>query len=419
MTQGNAAAGHICRARSGGKGRMKAMMFVAAIVTFGYHTALGQGVRNYDEPEQSPKGAALNTSAADEYISLYQKYISAARGSRCAMFPSCSNYGLTVFRNYPFVVAMAMTADRMIRCGHDGQYYDLTYEYGYASLIDLPSSYRPDPHLAYKPKGYVTTDNRKALNEEDSITGFVRHLINRHDYQLALLEIERISYFKPSLDGASLFLQRLLCYDGLDREEEGIMAYHDLKDSGISSDASVLFQAARMYGELGNYREEINLLATINTRNEDTLYNCEVRKAAASLRLDEEDEAATYIKASRVYAPSMERHQQNLEILRRLETTGKKSPLAAGLLSVIPGGGYVYDKQPASALTAFLVNGVLAFATASSFHKENYGVATVMTIFSLTFYTGNILGSVNGAKKYNKKRVEDAARSLEKTNYIY
>jgi len=36
-------------------------------------------------------------SSVKDYISLYQLFISGARGSECAMYPSCSNYGLKVF----------------------------------------------------------------------------------------------------------------------------------------------------------------------------------------------------------------------------------------------------------------------------------------------------------------------------------
>ena len=85
----------------------------------------------------------------------------------------------------------------------------------------------------------------------------------------------------------------------------------------------------------------------------------------------------------------------------------------------VPGGGYVYDRQPASALTALIVNGLLAYATATSIKSNNYGVAAVMGVFSLTFYTGNILGAVSGAKRYNKRRVDACATSIERANNIY
>ena len=399
---------------------VRVIVFTAVAVIFDCHAAFGQMVKgNGYKTGLLQENIESGTSPTDDYIGLYQKYISNARGSRCAMYPSCSNYGLMTFNDESFVVAMAMTADRMIRCGHDGQYYDLTYEYGYPSLIDFPASYHVDPHIVYKSKGYVTTDSKKATCKEDSIIGFIHYLINQHNYQLALLEIERVYYFKPMYNNSSLFLQKLLCYDGLDREEEGLAAYFDLTDSVIRSDASVLIQVAKMYGELGNYKKEIEALSIVNTTSKDTLYSCSIRKAASSLRLGEDNDASSYIEESHIFAPSTERYQQNIEIMQGLKATKKKSPLKAGLLSIIPGGGYVYNKQPASALTAFLINGILAFATASSIHKENYGVATVMGIFNLTFYAGNILGSVNGARKYNKKRAEDAARLLEKANYIY
>ena len=52
-------------------------------------------------------------------------------------------------------------------------------------------------------------------------------------------------------------------------------------------------------------------------------------------------------------------------------------------------------------------------------NAENYGVAAIMGTFSLTFYAGNILGAIKGTKRYNQKRINDAAMALEKSNHIY
>lgn len=179
-------------------------------------------------------------SAADDYISFYQRFLSPARGSRCAMYPSCSNYGLKVFSERPFIVAMALTADRMIRCGHDSGYYPLTYEYGYASLIDMPPFDTIPAHIIYHPRAFIVDGTDYMTLKNDSLIGFIHNLINSHHYQTALLEIERIGYFHPELKSKKLYLQKMLCYDGLNREEEGLLDFYNQKDSSYKNNTELL-----------------------------------------------------------------------------------------------------------------------------------------------------------------------------------
>ena len=77
-------------------------------------------------------------NATDEYIGFYQKFLSGHKNSRCAMYPSCSAYGKMVFKDRPFMEAITLLADRIIRCSHERKFYDVTYEYGYRSSIDFP-----------------------------------------------------------------------------------------------------------------------------------------------------------------------------------------------------------------------------------------------------------------------------------------
>ena len=85
----------------------------------------------------------LQTNAVHDYINIYQKYISGLKNGRCAMYPSCSNFGLLVFEKYNFFKALSLTSDRLIRCSHDKSFYDITYRYGIRSCIDLPNDFTP------------------------------------------------------------------------------------------------------------------------------------------------------------------------------------------------------------------------------------------------------------------------------------
>ena len=65
--------------------------------------------------------------ATDDYIGFYQDFLSSQKNSRCAMYPSCSQYGKMAFKNFTFPKAITLTCDRIIRCSHDARYYEITY----------------------------------------------------------------------------------------------------------------------------------------------------------------------------------------------------------------------------------------------------------------------------------------------------
>ena len=134
---------------------------------------------------------AQDDSALDDYVRIYRKYLhrDSADGG-CAMYPSCSQYGLMVFEDCYFPNAMVYMADRMIRCGHDFDYYDLTLQNGQIRMLDYPPYLFVPKHYVYAPKEYYTyTDWRE---KQDSIMLFINKLVNMHRYREALFEIERL-----------------------------------------------------------------------------------------------------------------------------------------------------------------------------------------------------------------------------------
>ncbi len=58
-------------------------------------------------------------------LSFYQNTISEARGVSCPMYPSCSQYAKLAFKQYSGFRAVALTADRLMRCGHDLKQYEI------------------------------------------------------------------------------------------------------------------------------------------------------------------------------------------------------------------------------------------------------------------------------------------------------
>ncbi|MCP3924235.1 MAG: outer membrane protein assembly factor BamD [Desulfobacterales bacterium] len=80
-----------------------------------------------------------------------------------------------------------------------------------------------------------------------------------------------------------------------------------------------------------------------------------------------------------------------------------KSPTLSGILSIIPGGGYIYSERYRDAFISFLFNGLMIYATVEAFDSGNEGLGSILAFIETGFYSGNIYGSYNAAEKYNRK----------------
>jgi len=296
-------------------------------------------------------------SAVKDYIGFYQSYISGAKGSGCAMYPSCSNYGLMVFNQRPFFEAMALTADRLIRCSHDRKYYDETFEYGKSSLLDFPPYMKNPDSLVYKSKEYFYTDNLKSFDKKDSTTLYINHLINNNDYIGALSEINRTLFYDKNA-GADIYAKKLICYDALNREEDGVYDYTMNFPDCIKSNPSVIIKAVRLYMDMNNNKEAVDLLNRITeiTPDSSLLYKKYVLEGMIHIRTNAFTEAKCSFLKSAQYTDVPSVPTANLEIIKQLSDIKMKKPAVARFLSIIPGAGYIYTKQTQNAVTSLIIN---------------------------------------------------------------
>lgn len=90
------------------------------------------------------------------------------------------------------------------------------------------------------------------------------------------------------------------------------------------------------------------------------------------------------------------------EAARNWSALPRKSPLLAGVLSVVPGAGHVYIGEPVTGLAAFAWNGLFGYALYESIRREQIGIAVLLGVLESLWYTGTIFGAVSGAQKYNR-----------------
>lgn len=83
-------------------------------------------------------------------------------------------------------------------------------------------------------------------------------------------------------------------------------------------------------------------------------------------------------------------------------TLPRKSPVLAGVLSIVPGAGHLYIGEPVVGLAALAWNGLFSFALYESIRREQLGVAVLLGALETLWYTGTIFGAVSGAQKYNR-----------------
>lgn len=100
------------------------------------------------------------------------------------------------------------------------------------------------------------------------------------------------------------------------------------------------------------------------------------------------------------------------EAARRWGTLPYKSPVLAGVLSVVPGAGHVYIGQPVVGLAALAWNGLFAYALYESIRAGQPGVAVLLGALELLWYSGTVFGAVSGAQKYNRDVRQEALDAL-------
>lgn len=347
----------------------------------------------------------VRSNAVHDYISLYQRYVSGLKNGRCAMYPSCSNYGLLAFEHYPFFKAMTMVSDRLIRCSHEQHLYAKTYEYGIRSCVDYPY-FLSAPHMSI---GRLYTDSRRW---PDATLQFIDYLINEGDYSSSLLEIRRVE-FMGNVSSPQLYAKKLLCMRALGMHEEGIFDYETLTDKLLQSDSRVTMQAAMAYYETTNYKQTVRLLDSECTEDSATIYNRYIVQAISYAQLGQYTEAEMAFSRANTLT-----HNKNLMLLEQLKGQKQKNPTLARCLSIIPGLGYLYSGHKGSALTALLVNGALGYATYTSIKSQNYGVAGLCGLFTMSFYLGNINGAARSAERYNVAQKRNIISQLESINHI-
>lgn len=126
------------------------------------------------------------------------------------------------------------------------------------------------------------------------------------------------------------------------------------------------------------------------------------------LELDRDDPSAAATLLQRFMTdypdhPGIAQVGNACSLLAQYEDLPQKSEVLAGILSaILPGAGYVYAGRYGDGLTSFLVNGLFIAGTVTAVNNDWLPAAGISGGIGLPFYLGNIYGSANAAKKWNR-----------------
>ena len=135
-------------------------------------------------------------------------------------------------------------------------------------------------------------------------------------------------------------------------------------------------------------------------------------------------EMASWEKARINFAkisPQSKNKYQLKRLSKELDKTkliDRKSPQAAGFLSIIPGAGFLYCERYRDASIAFLLNAGLMYAAYESFDDDNYALGGLITLFEVGFYAGNFYGAITSAHKYNRSKTGQFIDQLKQNTKI-
>jgi putative component of membrane protein insertase Oxa1/YidC/SpoIIIJ protein YidD len=351
-------------------------------------------------------------SAANDYIGFYQAYISGIRGQECPMYPSCSNYGLKTFSETNFASAFIMTSDRLLRCGHDHNNYSLTLRQNGFKYLDYPAYDKPPKDLYYSRNSYyfAYSDTIK----HDSTVIFVKKLINNQYYQEALLEIMRIE-FKTNTFDIDLFVNKVICLKAIGEYEKALFEYENKCPVEYKSNTELAFQIALIHYKLQNYDQALQSSFIASQSCTDTFCKPKIILLDGLLHANKYDwqNSMQSYKSLTEFDSYKQISNINYQLAEKASRLKNKSPLIAGAFSIIPGLGYAFTGHKQTAISALLINGLLAYATYTNFKNENYGMGILTGVFNLSFYIGNIYGATKSARRFNEQQKSSVINKLE------
>lgn len=245
--------------------------------------------------------------------------------------------------------------------------------------------------------GYSQEEDENLFSFDNSLK-FARYLNASNQYEFALQEYERLNYLFPK---DSTVIKELITTYRLDKK-------CTMLDKSFS-----LISKENDFSDLPQFQKEyFNFSLSCNTFDES--YYQYVSKLNENEKnyyilssywmLKDYEKVVEFVKPNNLQSDSYESKLFNLT--ENFQQVKYKSPVKALLLStIVPGSGKAYTKNWNDAIIAFVFVGSNTYLSYRSFSQKGIKSANgwIFGGLAFSFYSANIWGSYQSAKKYNNK----------------
>ncbi|MFP4193974.1 MAG: tetratricopeptide repeat protein [Desulfobacterales bacterium] len=271
--------------------------------------------------------------------------------------------------------------------------------------------------LIFLPSGVLAgeDESRELRISPETQYEFAEKNYESGDYLAAAIEFKRFFHFFPDhTRSAEAGFKAGMSYFRIPRYGDAINAFEAVvKRFGTSEHAvESMFMISRCHAGRNDIKEALNILASIAARAPDQKDRDRAMFESGRLKLESGDISGARSSFNQV-SPGNSREYNIEQILGDIDNPGKipsKSPVLAGIFSIVPGGGYLYCGRYSEAATAFFLTAGLAAASWEAFDNDLNAIGGLAGLAGAGFYGGGAMGAVSSAHKYNRKSYRDYMR---------
>lgn len=256
-----------------------------------------------------------------------------------------------------------------------------------------------------------------------SVYAFGRHLLELGEHYRAITELKRFSLLFPD-DPRQPAAQMLLgfAYEALDDDASAINYFRRLQQAKDSGDFHrlALFKLGEIRLRQRQYPQAAQLFQRFLTQFPDgplvgrTTYLLGVTRTLAG----EVQVGKQHLASLALDSPWIDRARSIQDALDTAAPRPSKSPRVAGILAgILPGAGHLYLGKPRHAITALLLNGLFLAGATVSFLEGLEAAGVILLYFETGWYLGNINSAKEGARKFNRRQMQDMQDQLY-SNYV-
>ncbi len=243
-----------------------------------------------------------------------------------------------------------------------------------------------------------------------SSIALARELASRNEHAQAALEFRRLAMETPDPAGQGAYYWTAgYEYWKAGRTDQADRMLSQTENATPTLETEVYLLRGENSLSRNRTREAVFYLESLlSTNRPDAVRQLAARKLS-SARLQLHD----FEGARHALSTNTEPQEAEQAAITSYQTGRDKSPIVGGLLGIIPGLGYAYSGEYASATRSLLLNALCIWGLVSFAEDELWGGVAVTGFAEITFYSGSIYGGADAAIRHNQERLQSATRIIE------